>query len=172
MIFKDLQHNSTGVTNCPTCKDRPCQVSSSTRRLWSLLLIPPVLSRTEALARTPTPACTDAAAPEASRGATASTTPRCAATQVPGRPPGCSLHTPTSSRLRLSEPPEACGPDATCINRPSGLGYHCRCHLGKSGDKCTEGRQRGRGGSSGSGQIRSDDPEGKPDGWWLRPSDE
>lgn len=27
MIFKDLRRNATGVTNCPTCKDRPCQVS-------------------------------------------------------------------------------------------------------------------------------------------------
>lgn len=27
VIFKDLHRNSTGVTNCPTCKDRPCQVS-------------------------------------------------------------------------------------------------------------------------------------------------
>lgn len=35
---------------------------------------------------------------------------------------------------------EACGPDATCINRPNGLGYDCRCHLGKSGNKCTEGK--------------------------------
>ncbi|KAF3861171.1 hypothetical protein F7725_001426 [Dissostichus mawsoni] len=34
---------------------------------------------------------------------------------------------------------EACGPDATCINRQNGLGYDCRCHLGKSGDKCMQG---------------------------------
>ncbi|XP_075898523.1 basement membrane-specific heparan sulfate proteoglycan core protein [Nelusetta ayraudi] len=34
---------------------------------------------------------------------------------------------------------EACGPDATCINRPSGLGYDCRCHLGKFGNKCMDG---------------------------------
>uniref|UniRef100_A0A4W5NTC5 Heparan sulfate proteoglycan 2 n=1 Tax=Hucho hucho TaxID=62062 RepID=A0A4W5NTC5_9TELE len=32
--------------------------------------------------------------------------------------------------------PEACGPDATCINRQNTLGYDCRCHLGKSGNKC------------------------------------
>lgn len=38
--------------------------------------------------------------------------------------------------------PEACGPDATCINRPSGRGYDCRCHLGKFGDKCMEGKTR------------------------------
>ncbi|XP_064028426.1 basement membrane-specific heparan sulfate proteoglycan core protein isoform X3 [Pogoniulus pusillus] len=35
--------------------------------------------------------------------------------------------------------PEACGPDATCINRPDGQGYTCRCHLGKAGERCTEG---------------------------------
>ncbi|KAJ8016910.1 hypothetical protein DPEC_G00012250 [Dallia pectoralis] len=35
--------------------------------------------------------------------------------------------------------PEACGPDATCINRQNSPGYDCRCHLGKSGDKCTRG---------------------------------
>ncbi|KAM6982618.1 LOW QUALITY PROTEIN: basement membrane-specific heparan sulfate proteoglycan core protein [Tautogolabrus adspersus] len=34
---------------------------------------------------------------------------------------------------------EACGPDATCINRPNGLGYDCRCHLGKFGNKCMDG---------------------------------
>lgn len=37
---------------------------------------------------------------------------------------------------------EACGPDATCINRPGGLGYDCRCHLGKSGNKCMAGKRR------------------------------
>ncbi|XP_065520473.1 basement membrane-specific heparan sulfate proteoglycan core protein isoform X3 [Lathamus discolor] len=35
--------------------------------------------------------------------------------------------------------PEACGADATCVNRPDGTGYTCRCHLGKSGERCTEG---------------------------------
>ncbi|XP_019367559.1 PREDICTED: basement membrane-specific heparan sulfate proteoglycan core protein, partial [Gavialis gangeticus] len=35
--------------------------------------------------------------------------------------------------------PEACGPDATCINRADGQGYTCRCHLGKTGEKCMEG---------------------------------
>ncbi|KAM9217540.1 LOW QUALITY PROTEIN: basement membrane-specific heparan sulfate proteoglycan core protein [Leptosomus discolor] len=35
--------------------------------------------------------------------------------------------------------PEACGADATCINRPDGQGYSCRCHLGKAGERCTEG---------------------------------
>uniref|UniRef100_A0A8C7MIU8 Heparan sulfate proteoglycan 2 n=1 Tax=Oncorhynchus kisutch TaxID=8019 RepID=A0A8C7MIU8_ONCKI len=35
--------------------------------------------------------------------------------------------------------PEACGPDATCIHRQNTLGYDCRCHLGKSGNKCMDG---------------------------------
>ncbi|XP_078281510.1 basement membrane-specific heparan sulfate proteoglycan core protein [Rhinoraja longicauda] len=35
--------------------------------------------------------------------------------------------------------PEACGPDATCVNIADGLGYNCRCHLGKSGPKCMDG---------------------------------
>ncbi|XP_067328852.1 basement membrane-specific heparan sulfate proteoglycan core protein isoform X3 [Anolis sagrei] len=35
--------------------------------------------------------------------------------------------------------PEACGPDATCINRPTGPGYTCRCLLGKYGEKCMAG---------------------------------
>ncbi|XP_064813458.1 basement membrane-specific heparan sulfate proteoglycan core protein isoform X3 [Oncorhynchus masou masou] len=35
--------------------------------------------------------------------------------------------------------PEACGPDATCIHRQNILGYDCRCHLGKSGNKCMDG---------------------------------
>ncbi|XP_035594853.1 basement membrane-specific heparan sulfate proteoglycan core protein-like isoform X7 [Oncorhynchus keta] len=35
--------------------------------------------------------------------------------------------------------PEACGPDATCINRQKTLGYDCRCHLGKFGNKCMDG---------------------------------
>uniref|UniRef100_A0AAY5F379 Uncharacterized protein n=1 Tax=Electrophorus electricus TaxID=8005 RepID=A0AAY5F379_ELEEL len=34
---------------------------------------------------------------------------------------------------------EACGPDATCINRPNVMGYDCRCHLGKHGTKCMAG---------------------------------
>ncbi|XP_034151976.1 basement membrane-specific heparan sulfate proteoglycan core protein isoform X5 [Esox lucius] len=34
---------------------------------------------------------------------------------------------------------EACGPDATCINRQNSPGYDCRCHLGKSGDRCIDG---------------------------------
>ncbi|CAJ0956029.1 unnamed protein product [Ranitomeya imitator] len=35
--------------------------------------------------------------------------------------------------------PGACGHEATCINRADGTGYTCRCHLGKSGEKCMDG---------------------------------
>ncbi|XP_066493850.1 basement membrane-specific heparan sulfate proteoglycan core protein isoform X4 [Tiliqua scincoides] len=35
--------------------------------------------------------------------------------------------------------PEACGPDATCVNRATGQGYVCRCLLGKYGERCTAG---------------------------------
>ncbi|XP_059511615.1 basement membrane-specific heparan sulfate proteoglycan core protein isoform X4 [Stegostoma tigrinum] len=41
--------------------------------------------------------------------------------------------------LALHCHPEACGSDATCVNRPDGLGYICRCHLGKQGPKCMDG---------------------------------
>ncbi|XP_056280235.1 basement membrane-specific heparan sulfate proteoglycan core protein isoform X13 [Pseudoliparis swirei] len=95
VIFKDLDHSSTGVTNCPTCKDHPCQNGGR---------------------------CEDS---EASlykcgcpRGFTGS---------------NCQHH----SSLHCHS--EACGPDATCINRQNGLGYDCRCHLGKSGNKCMDG---------------------------------
>ncbi|XP_020951151.1 basement membrane-specific heparan sulfate proteoglycan core protein isoform X13 [Sus scrofa] len=49
----------------------------------------------------------------------------------------------TGSRCEHSQAlhchPEACGPDATCVNRPDGRGYTCRCHLGRSGRRCEEG---------------------------------
>uniref|UniRef100_A0A8C2WMQ1 Heparan sulfate proteoglycan 2 n=1 Tax=Cyclopterus lumpus TaxID=8103 RepID=A0A8C2WMQ1_CYCLU len=95
VIFKDLDRSSTGVTNCPTCKDHPCQNGGR---------------------------CEDS---EASlykcgcpRGFTGS---------------NCQHH----SSLHCHS--EACGPDATCINRQNVLGYDCRCHLGKSGNKCMDG---------------------------------
>ncbi|XP_041859531.1 basement membrane-specific heparan sulfate proteoglycan core protein isoform X3 [Melanotaenia boesemani] len=95
VIFKDLDRSSTGVTNCPTCKDHPCQnggrCEDSEASLYKCSCL---------------------------RGFTGS---------------NCQHH----SSLHCH--PEACGPDATCINRPSGLGYDCRCHLGKFGNKCMDG---------------------------------
>ncbi|KAJ8258098.1 hypothetical protein GJAV_G00193140 [Gymnothorax javanicus] len=95
VVFKDLDQSSIGVSNCPSCKDRPCQHGG---------------------------VCEDSETSiykcSCPWGYTGS---------------NCEHH----SSLHCH--PEACGADATCINRPSGLGYDCRCHLGKSGDKCTQG---------------------------------
>ncbi|XP_071333360.1 basement membrane-specific heparan sulfate proteoglycan core protein isoform X1 [Trachinotus anak] len=95
VIFKDLDRSSTGVTNCPTCKDHPCQNGGR---------------------------CEDSDASlykcSCPRGFTGS---------------NCQHH----SSLHCHS--EACGPDATCINRANGLGYDCRCHLGKFGNKCMDG---------------------------------
>ncbi|XP_054464444.1 basement membrane-specific heparan sulfate proteoglycan core protein isoform X3 [Anoplopoma fimbria] len=95
VIFKDLDRSSTGVTNCPTCKDHPCQNGGR---------------------------CEDSDA----------SLYKC------GCPKGftgsnCQHH----SSLHCHS--DACGPDATCINRQNGLGYDCRCHLGKFGNKCMDG---------------------------------
>uniref|UniRef100_H3D4F7 Heparan sulfate proteoglycan 2 n=1 Tax=Tetraodon nigroviridis TaxID=99883 RepID=H3D4F7_TETNG len=95
VIFKDLHRNSTGVSNCPTCKDRPCQNGGACE------------DSETSLYRCSCP-----------RGFTGS---------------NCQHH----SSLHCHS--EACGPDATCINRANGLGYDCRCHLGKFGNKCMEG---------------------------------
>ncbi|KAM7411308.1 hypothetical protein PAMA_021348 [Pampus argenteus] len=93
VIFKD--RNLTGVSNCPTCKDHPCQNGGK---------------------------CEDSDASlykcSCPRGFTGS---------------NCQHH----SSLHCHS--DACGPDATCINRPNGLGYDCRCHLGKFGNKCMDG---------------------------------
>ncbi|KAK5864266.1 hypothetical protein PBY51_001220 [Eleginops maclovinus] len=96
VIFKDLQRSSTGVSNCPTCKDQPCQNEGR---------------------------CEDSEASlyqcSCPRGFTGS---------------NCQHH----SSLHCHA--EACGPDATCINRQNGLGFDCRCHLGKSGERCMQVR--------------------------------
>lgn len=95
VIFKDLDRSSTGVSNCPTCKDRPCQNAG---------------------------VCVDSEASlykcKCPRSFTGS---------------NCQHHTSLHCHA------EACGPDATCITRASGMGYDCRCHLGKSGNKCMDG---------------------------------
>ncbi|XP_076839971.1 basement membrane-specific heparan sulfate proteoglycan core protein isoform X4 [Brachyhypopomus gauderio] len=95
VIFKDLDKTSTGVTNCPTCKDDPCQNGGM---------------------------CHDSKASlykcHCQRGFTGS---------------NCQ------HQSALHCHPEACGPDATCISRPEGVGYDCRCHLGKYGTKCMQG---------------------------------
>ncbi|XP_049611156.2 basement membrane-specific heparan sulfate proteoglycan core protein isoform X2 [Syngnathus scovelli] len=95
VIFKDMDRSSTGVTNCPTCKNRPCQNGGRCQDSDTSLY---------------TCSCL--------RGFTGS---------------NCQHH----SSLHCHS--EACGADATCINRQSGLGYDCRCHLGKFGNKCMDG---------------------------------
>lgn len=40
VIFKDLDRSSTGVTNCPTCKDHPCQVSLICQHHTLLVFLP------------------------------------------------------------------------------------------------------------------------------------
>ncbi|XP_069096158.1 basement membrane-specific heparan sulfate proteoglycan core protein isoform X2 [Pleurodeles waltl] len=95
VIFKDFDLSIQGISNCPTCKDRPCQnrgVCQDSESSSYKCICP--------------------------RGFTGS---NCEHSQA--------LHCHA----------EACGPDATCVNRPDGQGYSCRCHLGKSGDKCMTG---------------------------------
>ncbi|KAM4652668.1 basement membrane-specific heparan sulfate proteoglycan core protein [Discoglossus pictus] len=95
VIFKDLDLSSNGISNCPTCRDRPCKNRGICKDSESSSYV-----------------C------KCPHGFTGS---NCEHSQA--------LHCH----------PEACGPDATCINRADGQGYTCRCHLGKSGDKCMQG---------------------------------
>ncbi|XP_043356008.1 basement membrane-specific heparan sulfate proteoglycan core protein isoform X9 [Dermochelys coriacea] len=95
VIFKDLDLRAHGVSNCPTCRDRPCQNGGICRDSESSSYV--------------------CHCPQEFTGS------NCEHSQA--------LHCH----------PEACGPDATCINRADGQGYHCRCHLGKSGETCMEG---------------------------------
>ncbi|KAM4758607.1 basement membrane-specific heparan sulfate proteoglycan core protein isoform 4-T4 [Cyanocitta cristata] len=95
VAFGDMDLQAHGVTNCPTCQDRPCQNGG---------------------------VCQDDKS----------------GTYVCRCPHGF-----TGSNCEYSQAlhchPEACGPDATCVNRLDGQGYTCRCHLGKTGERCTEG---------------------------------
>ncbi|XP_063273588.1 basement membrane-specific heparan sulfate proteoglycan core protein isoform X1 [Prinia subflava] len=95
VAFGDMDLQAHGVTNCPTCQDRPCQNGG---------------------------VCQDDES----------------GTYICRCPHGF-----TGSNCEYSQAlhchPEACGPDATCVNRPDGQGYTCRCHLGKTGERCTEG---------------------------------
>ncbi|KAM9115672.1 basement membrane-specific heparan sulfate proteoglycan core protein isoform 4-T4 [Pangshura tecta] len=95
VIFKDLDLKAHGVSNCPTCRDRPCQNGGVCRDSESSSYV--------------------CHCPQEFTGS------NCEHSQA--------LHCH----------PEACGPDATCVNRADGQGYHCRCHLGKSGATCREG---------------------------------
>ncbi|XP_061457671.1 basement membrane-specific heparan sulfate proteoglycan core protein isoform X5 [Rhineura floridana] len=95
VIFKDLDLQAHGVSNCPTCQDRPCQNGGVCRDSESSSYV-----------------C-----------------------ECPQGFAGSNCEHPQALRCH----PEACGPDATCINRPTGQGYTCRCLLGKYGEKCMEG---------------------------------
>ncbi|EMP24866.1 Basement membrane-specific heparan sulfate proteoglycan core protein, partial [Chelonia mydas] len=95
VIFKDLDLGALGISNCPTCRDRPCQNGGICRDSESSSYV--------------------CHCPQEFTGS------NCEHSQA--------LHCH----------PEACGPDATCINRADGQGYRCRCHLGKSGETCMEG---------------------------------
>ncbi|XP_039364874.1 basement membrane-specific heparan sulfate proteoglycan core protein isoform X5 [Mauremys reevesii] len=95
VIFKDLDLKAHGISNCPTCRDRPCQNGGVCRDSESSSYV--------------------CHCPQEFTGS------NCEHSQA--------LHCH----------PEACGPDATCINRADGQGYRCRCHLGKSGETCMEG---------------------------------
>ncbi|KAM8927903.1 basement membrane-specific heparan sulfate proteoglycan core protein [Pelodytes ibericus] len=94
VIFKDLDLKSNRISNCPTCRDRPCKNQGT---------------------------CQDTDS-----------------SYVCVCPPGFAGSNCEHSQA-LHCHPGACGPDATCINQADGRGYACRCHLGKSGDKCMEG---------------------------------
>ncbi|XP_060132262.1 basement membrane-specific heparan sulfate proteoglycan core protein isoform X6 [Zootoca vivipara] len=95
VIFKDFDLQAHGVSNCPTCQDRPCQNGGACRDLESSSYV-----------------C-----------------------ECPQGFAGSNCEHPQALRCH----PEACGPDATCVNRATGQGYTCRCLLGKYGEKCMEG---------------------------------
>ncbi|KAM6434636.1 basement membrane-specific heparan sulfate proteoglycan core protein isoform 6-T6 [Liasis olivaceus] len=95
VIFKDFDLQAHGVSNCPTCQDRPCQNGGVCRDSESSGYV-----------------C------ECPRGFA-----------------GSNCEHPQALRCH----PEACGPDATCVNLATGEGYTCRCLLGRHGKKCMAG---------------------------------
>uniref|UniRef100_A0A670K1V2 Heparan sulfate proteoglycan 2 n=1 Tax=Podarcis muralis TaxID=64176 RepID=A0A670K1V2_PODMU len=95
VIFKDFDLQAHGVSNCPTCQDRPCQNGGVCRDSESSSYV-----------------C-----------------------ECPQGFAGSNCEHPQALRCH----PEACGPDATCVNRATGQGYTCRCLLGKYGEKCMDG---------------------------------
>nr|XP_056721446.1 basement membrane-specific heparan sulfate proteoglycan core protein [Euleptes europaea] len=95
VIFKDFDLQAHGVSNCPTCQDRPCQNGGVCRDSESSSYV--------------------CECPEGFVGS------------------NCEH----SQALRCH--PEACGPDATCVNKPGGRGYSCQCLLGRHGEKCMAG---------------------------------
>lgn len=108
----DLQAH--GVTSCPTCQDRPCQVRMVGVMPTHPHLSPPIADapvippRTVAYARTPRVAPTSAVVPTASPAATASTRRLCIVTQVGACPTGMSPQCP---------PPDGCSSLVTLQRR-------------------------------------------------------
>ncbi|XP_044138378.1 basement membrane-specific heparan sulfate proteoglycan core protein isoform X4 [Bufo gargarizans] len=95
VIFKDLDLRANGISNCPTCRDRPCRNRG---------------------------VCRDSES----------------SSYVCDCPSGFAGSNCEHSQA-LHCHPGACGDEATCISREDGTGYTCRCHLGKSGEKCMDG---------------------------------
>ncbi|XP_075696695.1 basement membrane-specific heparan sulfate proteoglycan core protein [Rhinoderma darwinii] len=95
VIFKDLDLTANGISNCPTCRDRPCKNRGICRDSES-------------------------------------------SSYICDCPPGFAGSNCEHSQAVHCHP-DACGPEATCINRADATGYTCRCHLGKSGEKCMDG---------------------------------
>lgn len=168
VAFGELDLQAHGVGNCPTCQDQPCQVrlggtrapSPPSHPIPAAHPCPPsperrhLRGRREQHLRLPL-------SPRLHRQqlrvlAGTALPPRWVPTPRGHRPlpslPGCRPP-PSAHRPSLSPPwAEACGPDATCVNRPDGQGYSCRCHLGKSGERCTEG-EHGWGQGTGLGAL-------------------
>nr|XP_023491329.1 basement membrane-specific heparan sulfate proteoglycan core protein isoform X8 [Equus caballus] len=115
IVFHDLNLTAHGISHCPTCRDRPCQNGGQCQDSESSSYVCVCLP-----------------------GFTGS---RCEHSQAlhchPDR--GCHPCHPNTHAASHLCCPEACGPDATCVNRPDGRGYTCRCHLGRSGIRCEEG---------------------------------